>query len=91
MASSTGAAIVRPDGRLSAFLLPVFGERFFLAADFRVTRVTLRTLDFAFFGTARFVTFLRADAALPLRRFELLLATRLFALAMAASSEIGEY
>jgi hypothetical protein len=90
MVWSTGAAIVCLDGRLCAFLSAVFGDCFLLAIDFGMTRVTLRTLDFVFFGAARFVTFLRADVARPLRRFELLLATRLFDLAMAASSEIGD-
>jgi hypothetical protein len=85
--SSTGAAIVCLDGRLSAFLSAVFGDRFFLAVDFRVSRVTLRTLDFAFFGATRFATFLRADVPCPLGRFELLRATRFFAFAMAASCE----
>jgi hypothetical protein len=87
MVSLTGAAIDCLDGRLSALLFAVFGDRFFLPVDFRVSRVTLRTLDFAFFGAARFATFLRAGVVCRLRRFELLLATRLFALAMAASCE----
>lgn len=87
MVFSTGAATVGRDGRLSAFISVVFGDRFFLGVDFRAPRITLRSLDFAFFGAARLGTFLRADVARPLPRFELLPATRLFALAMAASRE----
>jgi hypothetical protein len=93
MISATDAAVVCSDGRLSAFLAflsAVFGNCFFLAVDFWVIWVFLRTLRFAFFGAARFVTFPRAGVACPFRRFELLLATRLLALAMAASREIGD-
>jgi hypothetical protein len=47
-------------------------------------------LDFAFFGVARFAALLRPGLALALPRFELFfrVATRFFALAMAASCEL---
>jgi hypothetical protein len=75
---------------LGAFLAAVFGGRFFLAAGFVVLMPARRTLDFAFFGIARFAAFLRAGLALALPRFELFLraATRFFALAMAVSCEV---
>jgi hypothetical protein len=75
---------------LGAFLAAVFGGRFFLTAGFGAPLPARRTLDFASFGVARFAALLRPGLALALPRFELFLrvATRFFALAMAAPSEV---
>ena len=74
---------------LGALLAAVFGDRFFLAADFGVVPPA-RTLDFAFFDVVGFAAFLRAGLALALPRFELFLraATRFFALATAVPCDV---
>ena len=74
---------------LGAFLAAVFGDRFFLAADFGVV-LPARTLDFAFLDVVCFAAFLRAGLALALPRFDLLLraATRFFALAIAVPYDV---
>jgi hypothetical protein len=75
---------------LGAFLAAVFGGRFFLTPGFGAPLPARRTLDFASFGVARFAALLRPGLALALPRFELFLrvATRFFALAMAALCEV---
>jgi hypothetical protein len=75
---------------LGAFLAAVFGGRFFLTPGFGAPLPARWTLDFAFFSVARFAALLRPGLALALPRFELFLrvATRFFALAMAAPSEV---
>ena len=83
--SSTGTSTTR----LSAFLAAVFGDCFFLVADFGVV-LPARSLDFAFLDVVCFAAFLRAGLALALPRFELFLraATRFFALAIAVPCEV---
>ena len=85
--SMTSMTVVSTGICATCVLPAVSGGRFFSAAGFFALMPARRTVDFAFFGVARFAANLRAGLALTLPRFELFLraATRFFALAMAIS------
>jgi hypothetical protein len=76
--------------RFNAFVAVVVGGRFFVAAGFVALMPARRTLDFAFFGVARFAAFFPAGLAFAFPRFKLFVRaeTRFLALAMAVSCEV---
>src|SRR5262245_21948989 len=76
--------------RFNAFVAVVVGGRFFVAAGFVALMPARRTLDFAFFGVARFAAFFLAGLAFAFPRFKLFVRaeTRFLVLAMAVSCEV---